>query len=231
MNGDMARLRELIGLMFQAHPWHGISPGKHAPEEVTAYIEIVPTDTVKYELDKPSGQLRIDRPQRYSSFCPTMYGFIPQTYCAERIAERAMERTGHTAIRGDGDPLDICVLSEKAYKMGNFLVRARPIGGLRMIDGEEADDKIIAVLADDAVFGQAKTLKDVAPLMIDRLRHYFLSYKQLPEESPRRVDIDEIYDQDEAVEVIRRSLQDYRVHYGAPESRLSELKELLSEEE
>ena len=78
---------------LQAHPWHGVSPGAEAPEVVTAYIEIVPTDTVKYELDKETGILRLDRPQRFSSQCPTLYGFIPQTYCGALVAKRCAERT------------------------------------------------------------------------------------------------------------------------------------------
>ena len=223
-------LTQALGLFFQAHPWHGVSPGTDSPEEVTAFIEIVPTDAVKYELDKPSGQLRIDRPQRYSSFSPTLYGFIPQTYCAERVGKRAMERTGLSAIKGDGDPIDICVLSEKPFTMGNFLVRARPIGGLRMIDGHEADDKIIAVLADDAVYGSARDMADIPHLLIDRLRHYFLTYKEMPAESHRRVTIPEVYDRAEAMRVINCSMEDYRTHFGHPERRLSELRDLLTEE-
>lgn len=227
--GDQ-RIRELAAQMFQAHPWHGVSAGANAPDEVVSYIEIVPTDAVKYELDKQSGLLRVDRPQRYSSLCPTLYGFVPRTYCAETIAERCMERTGRTGIRGDGDPLDICVLSEKTFTHGNFLLRAVPIGGFRMVDGDEADDKIIAVLAEDLVYGGVKKLADAPQGLIDRLRHYFLSYKQLPGEGARKVEIPEIYDHAEALEVIRRSVADYRTHFGAPEERLGELKELLGTE-
>ena len=112
----------------QAHPWHGISPGEDVPNVVTAYIEIVPTDAVKYELDKPSGLLRVDRPQRFSSRCPTLYGFIPQSYCDELVARRAADRTGIKDMEGDHDPLDICVLTEKPIISGNLLVRAVPVG-------------------------------------------------------------------------------------------------------
>src|ERR1044071_4082839 len=126
---------------LQAHPWHGVSPGAEAPEVVTAYIEIVPTDTVKYELDRETGILRLDRPQRFSSQCPTLYGFIPQTYCGALVAKRCAERTGIKDIKGDGDPLDICVLTEKMIPSGALLVHAIPVGGFRMVDGNEADDK------------------------------------------------------------------------------------------
>jgi inorganic pyrophosphatase len=227
MTPPASRLDELVSLMFQAHPWHGI-PARDRPDRVTGYIEIGPTDVVKYELDKPSGHLRIDRPQRYSSVPPTLYGFIPQTYCAEKVAERCMERRGLTGIRGDGDPLDICVLSEKQFTTGNFLLRARPIGGLRMIDASEADDKIVAVLEDDVVYGSLNDLSEAPLGLVERLRHYFLSYKQLPSESPRRVTIDEIYGRAEALETIDRSEADYRAHFGAPEGRLAEFKRLLT---
>ena len=92
--------------MFQAHPWHGVAPGKRVPETVNAYIEIVPTDAVKYELDKETGHLRVDRPQRFSSMCPSLYGFIPQTFCGDHVADLCAERTGMTDIKGDGDPMD-----------------------------------------------------------------------------------------------------------------------------
>ena len=84
MPQPVTELDELIAMMFQAHPWHGV-PARNAKGELQAYIEIVPTDAVKYELDKASGHLRLDRPQRYSSFCPTLYGFIPRTYCGRRV--------------------------------------------------------------------------------------------------------------------------------------------------
>src|SRR5215210_7006500 len=108
---DDKSLEELLARLFQAHPWHGVPAGTEAPRVVNAYIEIVPTDTVKYELDKPSGHLRVDRPQRFSSLCPTLYGFIPQTYCGERVGQLCSERTGRAQVRGDGDPMDICVLT------------------------------------------------------------------------------------------------------------------------
>jgi inorganic pyrophosphatase len=96
-----------------------------------------------------------------------------------------------------------------------------------MIDGDEADDKIVAVLADDLVFGKIADISDVPGGMIDRLRHYFLSYKQLPQDAPRRVEIADVYDRAEAYDVIRRSIEDYRARYGAPEARLGELRRLL----
>jgi inorganic pyrophosphatase len=212
---------------FQAHPWHGVSPGEDAPESITAYIEIVPTDAVKYELDKETGILRLDRPQRFSSQCPTPYGFIPQTFCGVHVAKRAAERTSYKNIQGDGDPMDICVLTEKVITSGNLLVHAVPIGGFRMIDGNEADDKIIAVLKSDLAYGEIQHLAQAPRAMVDRLKHYFLTYKQIPGEGKRRVEIAEVYDRPEALEVIRRSMKDYQQLYGtrtAPPARSNRRK-------
>src|SRR3954463_11705947 len=214
--------------MFQAHPWHGVSPGDPAGV-VQAFIEIVPTDTVKYELDKLSGHLHVDRPQRYSSQPPTLYGFIPQTYCGPKVGQRCCERTRAAAVRGDGDPMDICVLTEKTMVHASFFLRARPIGGLRMIDGEEADDKIVAVLESDIAYGELRDVADAPRGVIDRLNHYFLSYKQMPGEPARTVRIAEQYDRVEAVEVLRRSLDDYREAFGDPETRATRLAQLLSQ--
>ncbi len=143
---DRAETWALFGLLFKAHPWHGVPIGPEAPDVVTAYIEIVPTDTVKYEIDKPTGHLKVDRPQKYSNVCPTLYGFIPQTFCGEQVAALSQERTGLATVEGDGDPLDVCVLSEKVFSRGDILLQAVPIGGLRLIDKRQADDKIVAVL-------------------------------------------------------------------------------------
>ena len=219
---------ELLSRLLTAHPWHGIAPGDPA-SSITVYVEIVPTDTVKYELDKESGHLRVDRPQLYSSQPPSLYGFVPQTYCGDLVAARSAERSGVAPLRGDGDPMDACVLSEKSFAHGGFLLRARAIGGLRMIDGDEADDKVVAVLENDLGYGTIRDLADAPKGLIDRLRHYFLSYKQIPGAGPRKVEISEVYGRDEAVEVLRRSIEDYRKTFGAPEERLRRLQALLGE--
>ncbi|MGZ6124818.1 MAG: inorganic pyrophosphatase [Myxococcales bacterium] len=221
-------LENLINTMFQAHPWHGVAPGDPA-RVVLAYVEIVPTDTVKYELDKQSGHLCVDRPQRYSSQPPMLYGFVPQTYCGTRVGQRCSERTGVPNIRGDGDPMDICILSENTMAHANFFLRARPIGGLRMIDGDEADDKIVAVLENDMAYGDLRDIADAPRGVIDRLNHYFLSYKQMPGEPARTVRIAEQYDRVEAVEVLRRSLDDYRETFGDPRSRATRLAQLIGQ--
>lgn len=218
---------ELLGLLFKPHPWHGVPIGDKAPEVVTAFVEIVPTDTVKYEIDKPTGHLKVDRPQKFSNVCPTLYGFIPQTFCGERVAALSQERSGRATIQGDGDPLDICILSEKSFSHGDILLQARPIGGLRLLDHEEADDKIIAVLQGDVAFGHMREIGDLPDAQIERLKHYFLTYKLPPGSRDEAVEIAAVYDRDEAYEVIERSRLDYQERF--PEVRERFLRALRRE--
>lgn len=192
----------------KAHPWHGIAVGDNAPEEVTAFIEIVPSDTVKYEADKETGYLKIDRPQQYSNVVPANYGFIPQTYCDEWIAELARKRSGKTVKKGDNDPLDILVLSEHHIPRGDIILKAKPIGGFCLLDGGEADDKIIAVLKGDKVFEQYTDIHELSTGIFERFKHYFLTYKTLPG-SPNVCEIAGSYGREESYEVIRAAMLDY----------------------
>jgi inorganic pyrophosphatase len=210
-----------LPLLFKPHPWHGIPIGDAAPRTVTCFIEIVPTDTVKYELDKETGYLKVDRPQKFSNICPSLYGFIPQTYCGERVGAFCGERTGRQGVVGDGDPMDICVLTEKDISHGDIILRAIPIGGLRMIDGDEADDKIIAVLQDDAMYGGWRDLHDAPPALVERLRHYFLTYKQVPGAAPPRVEITHVYDREEAYLAINHSRADYEAHFATLKAKIA----------
>jgi inorganic pyrophosphatase len=202
-----------MSIRHKAHPWHGIEPGDDIPRVVTAFIEIVPTDTIKYEIDKISGYLKIDRPQKFSNMIPTLYGFIPQTYCAEFVAEYSELKSGREGIKGDGDPLDICVLSERSVTHGDILLQAVPIGGFRMIDDGEADDKIIAVLKGDEFYRLWNDISDCPASYINRLKHYFLTYKHLPSDHAV-CEITHVYGREEAHEVIKRALADYQHHYG-----------------
>jgi inorganic pyrophosphatase len=194
-----------------AHPWHGISPGSQAPSVLTVYIEIVPTDTVKYEVDKVTGHLRVDRPQKYSAVCPALYGFVPRTLCGDLVGAYAGDRTGRRGVAGDGDPMDVCVLTERDIDRGAFICTVRPIGGFRMFDAGQADDKILAVLEGDAAYGAFRDLDDCPLALVERLRHYFLSYKDMPGAAePRRTEITHVYGAAEAQEIVRLSLEDYR---------------------
>ncbi len=193
----------------KAHPWHGIQIGENAPDIVTVFIEIVPSDTIKYEIDKESGYLKIDRPQKYSNIVPSLYGFIPQTYCGDEIAALAQSRGADKVTHGDGDPLDICVLSSHHISHGDILLKAIPIGGLCLIDKGEADDKIIAVLVGDQIYQQYKDISELPKAILDRLQHYFLTYKSLPDEK-NVIEISNIYGREAAHEVIRTSISDYK---------------------
>lgn len=198
---------------FKAHPWHGISAGENAPEVVMVYVEIVPSDTIKYEVDKESGYLRVDRPQQFSNIIPALYGFIPRTYCDEEVKRLAVE-SGATDVQfGDHDPLDICVLSSHNIHAGGMLMEAIPIGGFKMIDKGEADDKIVAVMKGDHAFGHFRDISELPKAEINRLMHYFLTYKNLPNE-PAKCRIDVVYGADHAHEVIRASQKDYEIIFG-----------------
>ncbi|MFL6353957.1 MAG: inorganic pyrophosphatase [Bryobacteraceae bacterium] len=210
-----------LPLLFKPHPWHGIPIGDDAPREVTCFIEIVPTDTVKYELDKETGYLKVDRPQQFSNVYPCLYGFIPQTYCGEQVGAFCGARTGRVGIVGDRDPMDICVLTEKSFSHGDIILQAIPIGGLRMIDGNDADDKIIAVMEGDALYGGWRDVSVSPPALIARLEHYFLTYKQAPGVTRPRVEITHVYDRDEAYNVIRHSRADYEAHFAELKARIA----------
>ena len=171
--------------LHRPHPWHGLEPGPNPPDLVTTYIEICPFDVVKYEVDKPSGYLRVDRPQMTSSAPPTLYGFIPRTYCGARVGALM---SGATI--GDGDPLDICVVSERPIMRADILLTARVIGGLPMLDGGEADDKIIAVLDRDPVYGEVREVSELPKPLLDRLIHYFETYKWTPADEHLGLDHD-----------------------------------------
>ncbi len=193
----------------RAHPWHGVEMGPGAPEVVTCYIEMVPTDTVKYEIDKETGLLKLDRPQLYSNYCPAPYGFIPRTYCGKRVGKNCGDKIGKKGVIGDGDPLDICILVEKPILRGDLLVTARPIGGFRAVDRDQADDKIIAVLDRDPIYKDLKDVSECPANLIDRLHHYFMTYKALPGEGEPHMRIVNVYGAEEAREVVRLASLDY----------------------
>lgn len=193
---------------WRPHPWHGLDVGPECPDIVNAFIELTPFDLVKYEVDKVTGYLRVDRPQRTSSVAPALYGFVPRTYCGRRVQALAPGST-----KGDGDPLDICVLSERPITKCEMIVSARVVGGLQMVDHGEADDKIIAVLANDNIWGSARDIGDLPTVLVERLRHYFSTYKLVYGEEPSTV-INCIYDRAHATKVIQASIADYGEEFG-----------------
>lgn len=193
---------------WRPHPWHGLAAGPDVPRIVQAYIEMTPFDSVKYEVDKETGYLRVDRPQPYSSQPPTLYGFVPQTYCGARVCALSPD-----AARGDGDPLDICVFSERPINRAEVLLNARVIGGFQMLDGDEADDKIVAVLNNDTIWREANELEDVPEALLERLRHYFLTYKMAPGEASA-AKIETVYGRDHALRVVEAAVLDYAEEFS-----------------
>ncbi len=193
---------------WRPHPWHGLEIGPQPPEIVHAYIEITPFDLIKYEIDKKTGYLRVDRPQRSSSQPPALYGFVPRTYCDKHVAALST-----SAQRGDGDPLDICVLSERPINRSEVIITARVVGGLDINDHGEADDKIIAVLDKDNVWGGARDITDLPAVLVERLRHYFGTYKMIPGQESKLV-VERTYGREHALEVVQAAMKDYYEEYG-----------------
>jgi len=192
---------------WRPHPWHGLEIGPNPPHLVYAYIELTPDDTVKYEVDKVTGYLHLDRPQRTSSQPPALYGFIPRTYCGRRVGALSP-----SAVRGDGDPLDICVVTERPVHRSEFFLNARVVGGLQVLDNEEADDKIIAVLENDHFWGHIQDISELPEKLIERLRHYFLTYKLVPGEEVQ-MKIEKDIHVDEAVKIVEAAIADYEEEF------------------
>jgi inorganic pyrophosphatase len=190
--------------LWRPHPWHGIEIGQEPPRIVNAYVEITPFDLVKYEIDKSSGYLRVDRPQRTSSQPPALYGFIPRTFCGERFHDLSPD-----SKRGDGDPLDICVISERAITKSEVILSARVVGGIQMIDNEEADDKIIAILNNDLFWKDVGDIKNLPSILTERIVHYFKTYKLIYDQKPM-VKINQVYGQEHAFKVVNAAIEDYR---------------------
>jgi inorganic pyrophosphatase len=188
---------------WRPHPWHGLEAGRELPFWVNAYIEITPFDLIKYEVDKASGYLRVDRPQRTSSQPPSLYGFVPRTYCGAKVAALCPG-----AARGDGDPLDICVLSERPIQRAEIIVPARVVGGLQLLDRGEADDKLIAVLEADFVWGELTDVGQLPPILVERLQHYFSTYKLVPG-TAAQIAVQEIYGAQHAARVVAAAAEDY----------------------
>jgi inorganic pyrophosphatase len=174
------------------HPWHDISPGDESPRIVNAIIEIPRDSQQKYELDKESGILKLDRFLYSAVYYPGDYGFIPQT------------------LWEDGDPMDIIILTNKpVYPL--TLVSARVIGVIRMIDDNELDDKIIGVYESDPRYSEYNSLKDIPKHVIAELKHFFETYKEL--QSPgENVTVPEILDREHAWKDIKLSEEKYRTN-------------------
>lgn len=170
------------------NPWHKVSVGDNAPELVNGIIEIPKNTRAKYELDKESGLLMMDRVLFSSMYYPANYGFIPQTYC------------------DDKDPLDILVLSQITI-VPMCLVEARVIGVMRMIDGGEMDDKIIAVAANDMSVNHITDISELPEHFLKEMKNFFEDYKKLENKT---VEVDDFQNAEVAKEVVAKSIEDYK---------------------
>ena len=174
------------------NPWHDVSAGENAPEHVNAIIEIPKGSRAKYELDKESGMLRLDRVLYSSVYYPHNYGFIPKSY------------------GDDNDPLDILVLSQIDVQP-LCLVPAKVIGVMQMIDNGEADDKVIAIADNDMSVTHIQDIDDLPEHFIRELRSFFEDYKKLEN---KEVIVEEFQSKDKALEIVRKSFEDYRKKFG-----------------
>ncbi len=175
------------------HPWHGVSPGEAAPQVVNAVIEIPEGSRAKYEVDKESGLLKLDR-VIYSSFhYPINYGFIPQT------------------LGQDGDPLDILVLCSQSIQP-LCLVQATVIGNMQMIDQGTQDDKIIAVATKDPSVNHIKNMKELPQHFLLELKNYFEQYKVLEN---KKVEIDNFQDKEAALGIIKEAIEFYKENFAS----------------
>lgn len=173
------------------NPYHVLPPGDSIPEMCNAYIECPMRSKIKYELDKKSGFLQISRMLHSSVHYPSNYGFIPQTYCQDR------------------DPLDILVLSQEPVIPG-CVMKARPIGMLRMVDQDLEDIKIIAAHADDPMFENYNDISQLPPHVLLEIRHFFEIYKEL--EKTQLPEVEDFHGRLDAHRIIRQSLAMYQRH-------------------
>jgi len=173
--------------MIHNNPWHDVAIGPEAPDVVQAMIEIPKASRSKYELDKETGYLRLDRVLYSSVYYPANYGFIPRTYC------------------DDKDPLDILVLTQ-ATILPMTILRAKVIGVMQMIDGGEADDKIIAVCPDDMSVSHINDIDELPPHSLKELRAFFEDYKNLEQKT---VVVNKFHNAEKAKEVVQQSQEDY----------------------
>jgi inorganic pyrophosphatase len=173
------------------HPWHGVEPGEQSPRVVTAVIEIPQGSRCKYEIDKATGLLRLDRVIYSSFYYPSNYGFIPKTY------------------GDDKDPLDILVITSLPVQ-ALTLMDAKVIGVMQMIDSGDADDKIIAVAANDPGVNHYNNIEELPHHFLNELRHFFEEYKTLENKT---VKVEEFGDKAKALSIIEEALASYKTNF------------------
>ena len=182
-------LQDPVLLPAWHNPFHLLTPGDKAPEECNAFIECPMRSKIKYELDKRNGILHISRMLHSAVHYPSNYGFIPQTYCR------------------DHDPLDVLVLSQEPMIPG-CVMKARPIGMLRMIDQDLEDIKIIAIHVNDPMFESYTDISQLPPHVLREVRNFFEIYKEL--ENAKLPVVEDFLGRVDAHTVIRQSVAAYK---------------------
>jgi inorganic pyrophosphatase len=180
-----------MNMITVSHPWHGVPTGEQAPRVVNAVIEIPQGSRAKYEIDKDSGLLKLDRVIYSSFYYPCNYGFIPQTY------------------GDDKDPLDILVITSLPVQ-ALCIMKAKVLGVMQMIDSGDADDKIIAVAANDPGVNHYNNMEELPPHFFDELRHFFEEYKKLENKT---VTVNEFGDKSTALKVVEDAVQLYKENF------------------
>ena len=150
---------------LQAHPWHGVDP-RSGSEGLIVFIENTPFAVIKYEVDQTSGLLKVDRPQQTAALPPAAYGFVPRTLCGAKVAQL------NSRLRGDRSALDVYILSERPLEVPGVLAEVRIVGGIPVKDETYVDDKLIAVLCRDAVYGEIKDIAEIPVFALDRICHF-----------------------------------------------------------
>jgi inorganic pyrophosphatase len=194
---------ELEAQFSQVHPWHGVDPIVDN-DRILIYIENAPLSKMKYEIDSASGILKVDHPLETSALPPAAYGFIPRTFCGSKVAQL------NSRLRGDRAALDVFLLSEKPIEVHGVLAEAIIIGGLPVKDEGFADDKLIAVLARDPVFGHLKDVSELPIQSLDRICH-FLSQESVTS----GIEIGEPYNSKRAQIILQAGLDDYIKKFGS----------------
>lgn len=178
-------------MITTSHPWHGLTPGDHAPRIVNAIIEIPQGSRAKYEIDKESGLLRLDRIIYSSFYYPCNYGFIPQTYGEDK------------------DPLDVLVITSQPVQ-ALCLMDAKVVGVMQMVDSGDADDKVIAVAANDPSVNHYNNIEELPKHFFDELRHFFEEYKKLEKKT---VVVEEFGDKATALKIVQEGIDFYRDNF------------------
>lgn len=188
--------------MVQAHPWHGVDPTV-TENGLLVYIENTPLARMKYEVDMASGILKVDHSHDTSSLPPEAYGFVPRTLCGSKVAQL------NSRLRGDRAALDVFLLSERPIEVPGVLAEVRIVGGVPLSDEGYVDDKLVAVLLRDAVFGHMKDISELPVQTLDRICHYLTQ-----DSTCGSTEVGDPYGQDKAQQILQAGLKDYSNRFG-----------------